>query len=841
MSSKRLLTLFCALFLSLGLLAVPASAVTTFTGGASQGTFASKPAAPTVTISNVASSGKIRLTWNAVSGASSYQIYRSTSKNGTYKLVKTATGTSFTNTSAVAGKTYYYYVVAVAKDGTKSASSAVKSRTCDLAQPVISTSNVASSGKVKVSWDAVENATGYTICIYDADGALLKTASTTKTSATHSTGVAGKAYSYKVRATCAVDSAASAYSAAKSRTCDLARPEVTVSNVVSSGKVKVSWDKVKGATKYAIYIYDEDGALLKTSTTTKTSATHNSGVAGEVYTYKVRAQCAVSAATSAYSSAKTRACDLAQPAITVTTDASTGKINVSWEPIEGAITYALNIYDYDSDKDLSYYSSRDLLDAINTVGTSFYYSDTYYTQPSSYVFEVQAQANVSSANSVFSERKSGHGSLAQPKASAVYQADGKTFVSWKAIEYAEGYTVYIYGKDGKLVETLSTNSAQVIHEHDQAHTAYTYQVMANDAEPARNSVKSVSVSAVYDLTLEHTKLTLLEGFEAALTASYNGTGQLSWSSSNTSVASVSDNGIISPNGAGTANIIVTDGTAQALCKVTVKAASAEFALPISSVTLSVGEKWQAPYYYNGTEGLTWKARNTKIITVDDNGIVTAVAEGKSYILASNGERNQSISITVKNDPVPVEELTLTCEDSVFYDGVTRYAGDYFLFDTDIDPIGASTDVTVTSSNADIISVYNFNWVIGFADTSVRLNFNKPGTAKITVATPDGAISHTYTVHVKDGHDFNPGTRLLTPKEFASYTTRVMCANGFTEDPTLGSWRLFIRTDEELTFENAKKTAYSLIHEWWRNGQRYCIITYEGFDEEFGHVFYAHWG
>ena len=841
MSSKRLLTLFCALFLSLGLLAVPASAVTTFTGGASQGTFASKPAAPTVTISNVTSSGKIRLTWNAVSGASSYQIYRSTSKNGTYKLVKTATGTSFTNTSAVAGKTYYYYVVAVAKDGTKSASSAIKSRTCDLAQPVISTSNVASSGKVKVSWDAVENATGYTICIYDADGTLLKTASTTKTSATHSTGVAGVNYTYKVRATCAVDSAASAYSAAKSRTCDLARPEVTVSNVVSSGKVKVSWDKVKGATKYAIYIYDEDGALLKTSTTTKTSATHNSGVAGEIYTYKVRAQCAVSAAASAYSSAETRACNLAQPVITVTTDTSTGKINVSWEPIEGAITYALNIYDYDSDKDLSYYSSRDLLDAINTVGTSFYYSDTYYTQPLSYVFEVQAQANISSANSVFSERKSGHGRLAQPKASAVYQADGKTFVSWKAIEYAEGYTVYIYGKDGKLVETLSTNSAQVIHEHDQAHTAYTYQVMANDAEPARNSVKSVSVSAVYDLQLDYANMTVAEGSEFTLNAAYAGTDKLTWSSGNPSIAIVSDTGKVTAIAEGKATIKVSDGTVSRTCTVTVVPSTTKLVIPISEITLYVGEKYQIPYTYTGSDSVTWTARNTNFIQVSSNGVVTAITEGKTYVTVTDGATLQRIIVNVKKKLPPVEELTLTREDSVFYDGVTRYAGDYFRFDTDIDPIGASSDVTVTSSNADVVSVYNFQWVLDLADTGVRLNFNKPGTAKITVATPDGAISHTYTVHVKDGHDFNPGTRLLTPKEFASYTTRVMCANGFTEDPTLGSWRLFIRTDEELTFENAKKTAYSLIHEWWRNGQRYCIITYEGFDEEFGHVFYAHWG
>ena len=54
MKTKRLFTLLCALFLSLGLLTVPAGAVT-FTGGTGQSTFATKPAAPTITLSNVAS------------------------------------------------------------------------------------------------------------------------------------------------------------------------------------------------------------------------------------------------------------------------------------------------------------------------------------------------------------------------------------------------------------------------------------------------------------------------------------------------------------------------------------------------------------------------------------------------------------------------------------------------------------------------------------------------------------------------------------------------------------------------------------------------------------------
>lgn len=55
--------------------------------------------------------GKIKLTWNKAFGATGYIVYRSTSKNGTYKKVATVKGkTTYTNTGLTKGKTYYYKV-----------------------------------------------------------------------------------------------------------------------------------------------------------------------------------------------------------------------------------------------------------------------------------------------------------------------------------------------------------------------------------------------------------------------------------------------------------------------------------------------------------------------------------------------------------------------------------------------------------------------------------------------------------------------------------------------------------------------------------------------------------
>ena len=71
-------------------------------------------AKPVVKITTT-STGKPKLTWNAVTGASKYEVYRATSQNGTYTKIYTTTGLSLTNTSAKAGTTYYYKVKAISK------------------------------------------------------------------------------------------------------------------------------------------------------------------------------------------------------------------------------------------------------------------------------------------------------------------------------------------------------------------------------------------------------------------------------------------------------------------------------------------------------------------------------------------------------------------------------------------------------------------------------------------------------------------------------------------------------------------------------------------------------
>jgi alpha-tubulin suppressor-like RCC1 family protein len=59
-------------------------------------------------------SGSVALTWTAVTGAKSYNVYRSTTRVGPGTLLGNTVSINYSDTSAVSGTTYYYYVTAVA-------------------------------------------------------------------------------------------------------------------------------------------------------------------------------------------------------------------------------------------------------------------------------------------------------------------------------------------------------------------------------------------------------------------------------------------------------------------------------------------------------------------------------------------------------------------------------------------------------------------------------------------------------------------------------------------------------------------------------------------------------
>ena len=256
----------------------------------------------TPTLKVTTSAGKPKLSWDAVAGAEKYIVYRSTDGKK-YKQYTSTTKTSYTNTSAKIGTTYYYKIKAVDANGTMSDYSNVKSIKCTPAAPVVSISR--SSGKPKLSWKAVNGATKYYI-YRSTDGKNYKQyTTTTKTSYTNTDVKVGTKYYYKVKAVAVVNNknVFSAYSTAKSLLVTTAAPSVKITT--SGGKPKISWNKVDGATKYYIYRSTDGKNFSYQYSTTRLDYTNKAAKKNTKYYYKVKSVKVVNGkdVTSAFSKA----------------------------------------------------------------------------------------------------------------------------------------------------------------------------------------------------------------------------------------------------------------------------------------------------------------------------------------------------------------------------------------------------------------------------------------------------------------------------------------------------------------------------------------------------------
>ena len=158
-------------------------------------------AAPVVKGGNNAATGKVTLTWDKVSGAKEYVVYRADYSNGTYTKMFTTKNTSYTNTTANAGYTYYYKVKAISYKTAyaDSAMSNMVTRTCDCAAPVVKIA-LNSDGHPKLTWDKVTGAEKYRV-YRSTDGKNFSYYYTaTATYFNNNSATAGTTYYYKVMA-----------------------------------------------------------------------------------------------------------------------------------------------------------------------------------------------------------------------------------------------------------------------------------------------------------------------------------------------------------------------------------------------------------------------------------------------------------------------------------------------------------------------------------------------------------------------------------------------------------------------------------------------------------------
>lgn len=224
------------------------------------------------------------------------------------------------------------------------------------------------------------------------------------------------------------------------------------------------------------------------------------------------------------------------------------------------------------------------------------------------------------------------------------------------------------------------------------------------------------------ITVDKTATTIVKGATDKLTATLvpaDANGTITWSASDSSVATVSSDGTVTAVKNGTATVTAKCGDLSAQTKVTV--INPLKAITITGTTHSIkkGQTTQLGLTYDPADttdsvAATWTSSNTSVATVSKTGLVTALKDGSTTIKATVGNVSSTYDIAVKEvklTGIKMEEKALI------------HKGDTKALTVEYTPADTTDDKTVawSSSDSTVASVDN-NGIV----TAV-----KPGSAVIT--------------------------------------------------------------------------------------------------------------
>ena len=397
----------------------------------------------------------------------------------------------------------------------------------------------------------------------------------------------------------------------------------------------------------------------------------------------------------------------------------------------------------------------------------------------------------------------------------------------KSLTWTSSNSSVAVDKNGK-VTAKSAGTPAIITVTDGVNSAQCRVTVTNNSKPAEATLR-----------LSASSLNLVVGNTSTLTATYNGTGTLTWSSSNPSAATVSNGKITAKAATEQVIISVTDGTLTAQCRVTITAPATQ-TLKINTksfTTIYVGDTLQIDYTYSGDKSkLTWSSDDTSKLTVNSKGVVTGKAAGTAGVIISDGNITRVVLITVSDAP-KATKLEKMSFNAPLYDGVIKYAGDYMTFEVYAMPEESNRQCVVTSSNSSVVSVsydYDYSNI-----TQVTLNFKRAGNAKVTIISADGNVSESYNITVKADYACNPGSGILTPEQFVNAYNGVVNANGMDTSYVVSGYLVLTLSELDLTWSTARRHAEGDFHHWYSVRLKDLCLTYEGTNADGKHVFYVH--
>ena len=127
--------------------------------------------------------------------------------------------------------------------------------------------------------------------------------------------------------------------------------------------------------------------------------------------------------------------------------------------------------------------------------------------------------------------------------------------------------------------------------------------------------------------------------------------KVTYSSSNTKVATVNSKGVITGKAAGTAKITVKSGSKKATITVKVaKVKTTKLSGVLSSKTVKKGKTFTIKASVtpkNSDEKVIYKTSNKKIATVTSKGVVKGIKKGTATVTVQSGSKKQTCKVTVK--------------------------------------------------------------------------------------------------------------------------------------------------------------------------------------------------
>ena len=199
-----------------------------------------------------------------------------------------------------------------------------------------------------------------------------------------------------------------------------------------------------------------------------------------------------------------------------------------------------------------------------------------------------------------------------------------------------------------------------------------------------------------------------------------------WRSSNPNILSVSENGLVTAHKSGYAAITFIAGFKSASCSITVPdnnsytpvnpidpdnpVVPGQFTISLDSTSLTLGadDTFQLNATTSEQATVTWTSSNPSAATVDENGLIIAVAEGNTVITATANGVNATCDVTIVNevqpDVPPSDDMTMRIYFFIDYNNVDeddltgkKLLSSFWWYPDR--PVGQSNKVPATPKNA----------------------------------------------------------------------------------------------------------------------------------------------